>query len=274
MKSNISFEKIKMFTTPHKFYVGLQILYANLKRNKIRAKREIGKVALYYRICDKGYPKEKPLYITKEHCLANAVSEFPLDKVEWHVLADNVSDNTYQMMLKYLPEELIKRISVGHGAGTFRISYEDAMTQDDNTLIIFLEDDYLHIPGSLEYLKEAVMSNNTDYYTLYDHPDKYSNSNNPYITEAGENSIVFWCGHRHWKITNSTTMTFAAFADVLKKDKKIFWRWTDNRHPWDFIIFTDLIKTRNRTLSCPIPSCSTHGELASLALGIDWAQIE
>jgi hypothetical protein len=144
---------------------------------------------------------------------------------------------------------------------------------EDDVLVYFLEDDYLHIPHSFDYLREAAECNYTDYLTLYDNPDKYSNEINPYVTHEGESSIVYWCGHRHWKETNSTTMTFAAFSDVLKKDKKIFWNWTNGQHPWDFILFTDLRKVNGRRLSCPIPSCSTHGETTTLAEGIDWDHI-
>ncbi len=273
MKSNISFEKLKMFTTPHKWAVGFHLLIANLRRDHYRQRRKVRKIALYYRICDQGYPKEKPDYITKEHCLANAVREFPVSEVEWHVLADNVNEKTFQMIQKYVPSDVIDRVSVGYGTGTFRMVYENAMQQDDDTLIYFLEDDYLHVPHSLDYLKEAAECNFTDYLTLYDHPDKYKNGKNPYVTEGGEVSHVYWCGHRHWKQTNSTTMTFAAFGNVLKKDKKTFLRWTDGRHPWDFIIFTDLRKMKGRQLSCPIPSCSTHGESSFLAKGIDWKKI-
>ncbi len=273
MKSNISLEKLKMFNTPYKWVVGIHLLFANLKRNHLRPRRNVRKIALYYRICDQGYPKEKPSYITKEHCLANAIREFPVCDVEWHVLADNISEETYQMILKYLSANVINRVSVGNGAGTFRMVYESAIEQDDDTLVYFLEDDYLHVPHSLDYLKEAAVCNYADYLTLYDHPDKYKNEKNPYITKGGEASYVYWCGHRHWKITNSTTMTFAAFANVLKKDKNTFFRWTDGRHPWDFIIFTDLIKMKDRSLVCPIPSCSTHGESSMLANGVDWNQI-
>lgn len=273
MKSSVSFKKLKMFNSPHKLWVGVHLLIANLRRNHSRPRRKISKVIIYYRLCEKGYPKVKPEYITKEHCLANAVSEFPLDQVEWHVLADNISEATYQMALKYVPADRIKMISVGHGAGTFRIAYEEAMRHEDDALVYFLEDDYLHVPRSLEFLREAAECNYTDYLTLYDHPDKYSNATNPYVTQGGEYSVVYWCGHRHWKETNSTTMTFATFADVLKKDKQVFWNWTKGSHPWDFVLFTDLVKTRKRRLSSPLPSCSTHGETAMLAKGVDWEKI-
>ena len=262
-----------MFNTPHKLAVGILVLIANLRRNHSRGKRKVSKIALYYRICDKGYPKEKPDYITKELCLANAIKEFPVNEVEWYVLADNVSDETILMIQKYIPSEAINRVSIGCGTGTFKMVYERAILQSDDTLVYFLEDDYLHVPHSLDYLKEAAECNYTDYLTLYDHPDKYTNDINPFITGGGELSHVFWCGHRHWKQTNSTTMTFAAFVNVLKKDKKTFFRWTNGCHPWDFLMFTDLIKMKGRSLSCPIPSCSTHGETSFLAKGVEWEKI-
>lgn len=264
--------KWREFGSFHKLYVGFLLFLAYNKKHISRPKRTIRKIVLYYRICDKGYPKEKPDYITKENCVRNALKVFPPQEVEWHVMGDNISDDTYKMLLRYFPDSTIERVSVGNGAGTFRLVYEKALSLDDDVLVYFLEDDYLHIDDSLNKLKSAAESNYTDYFTLYDHPDKYGESSNPYVIKGGESSVVYWCDSRHWKETNSTTMTFAAFVDVLKKDKKVFWRWTERKHPWDFNIFTDLRKVYGRSLSCPIPSLSTHGESAFLANGIEWSE--
>lgn len=252
-------------------YVRLQLSVASYKRKSRKNERSIVKTCLYYRICDQGYVKEKASYITKENCLANALACFPLSKVEWHVLADNVCDETYAMICKYIPKENIERVKVGHGAGTFRHVYEEAIQQDDNTLVYFLEDDYLHCTKSLETLIEAAQSGMADYMTLYDHPDKYMwNSPNPYVVNGGEKSKVLFIGGHHWKTTNSTTMTFAAFADTLKHDKKHFWRWTETKHPYDFHLFMELKKFAGRKLISPIPSLSTHGDVTSLAPGVNW----
>lgn len=152
---------------------------AHKKRN--RKERCIGEVVILYRICDHGYLKEKPAYITKENCLRNAVKEFPTTKCEWHVIADNVCDDTYNMIVKYVPADNVEMVSVGHGAGTFRMVYEKALEYNDNDLIYFLEDDYLHLPGSLECLISVAKQNFADYITRYDHPDKYGfKDQNPY----------------------------------------------------------------------------------------------
>lgn len=258
----------------HRKFVNLLIRLKSLKNKKVRPCRTVEKIKLYYRICDKGRPKNKPEYITKEKCIANAINAFPIDKVEWKVIADNISEETYLMLLKYIPSSQIERVSIGSGAGTFRLAYEDAIKGKDNDFVYFLEDDYLHLDESLAVLINAAKSNFADYYTLYDHPDKYGyDSENPFVKSGGEDSCVFWCGNHHWKYTNSTTMTFAAFVDSLKRDKNIFWCWTDKYLPMDFNIFSDLSFSKKAKLISPIPSMSTHGENDYLAKGIDWSKL-
>jgi len=245
---------------------------AHRKRN--RKERCIGKVVIYYRICDHGYPKDKPAYITKENCLRNAVKEFPTTRCEWHVMADNVCDDTYNMIVKYVSAGNVERVSVGHGAGTFRMVYEKALEYKDNDLIYFLEDDYLHLPGSLECLISVAKQNIADYITLYDHPDKYGfKAQNPFVKDGGEKTRVFLTDSHHWKLTDSTTMTVAAFVDVLKRDKSTWWRWTETKHPYDFKIFVDLRCFSRARLISPIPSLSTHGEVVMLAPLINWEDV-
>ena len=258
-----------------RFLISKYLDYASRSlHRKCRSKRSIENFYLYYRICDHGYPKEKPSYITKENCLKNAVQQFPLERVNWTVYADNICDETYNMIRKYIPEEQIRRVNVGHGAGTFRMVYDEAIKKNSNDFVYFLEDDYLHLPNSYNVLVAAAECNYQDYFTLYDHPDKYGyNSPNPFVINAGEKTEVYWCKIHHWKRTNSTTMTFAAFVDVLRKDKKIFWRWTESKHPFDFEIFTDMRLNNKRGLVCAIPSMSTHGEVANLAYGVEWDNV-
>lgn len=259
---------VRLFINNYLKYAPRFIFYRN------RERRRVNNVVLYYRISDHGYKKEKPSYITKEKCLKNALEKFPLEKVKWNILADNVSEDTYQMICRYVPSKQVKRVCVGNGAGTFRIVYQDAIQNNLDDLVYFLEDDYLHLEGSLETLVNAAEINYTDYFTLYDHPDKYgNNSPNPFV-HGGENTKIYWCKNHHWKETNSTTMTFAAFVNVLIEDKKIFWRWTETGHPFDFQIFINLKLYSHRKLSCPIPSMSTHGETKYLSNGIEWNKVK
>lgn len=260
--------RIRLFATGHYFNIRQKLKSAD---RRPAGAGSVGKLFLYYRISDHGYKKDKLPCMTKENCLANAVEQFPLSEVEWLVLADNVSESTYAMILKYVPAERVRRVSVGHGAGTFRMVYDEALRQPDDSIAYFLEDDYLHRPRSLECLMEAARAGIADYLTLYDHPDKYApDSPNPFVAGGSERSRVFFTGTCHWKLTNSTTMTFAARVSTLRRDKKYFWRWTTTSHPYDFHIFWELGTFARRTLASPIPSLSTHGDLDCLAPGIDW----
>lgn len=264
----------KIVNLYHEFFVYSASFIGKLINDKIRSTREINKIVLYYRICNEGRRKDKPDFITKENCLRNAVIAFPLDKVEWHLVADNINEENLQMILKYIPMEMIRKVSVGSGAGTFRLVLEDAIKLSDNDLVYFLEDDYLHTPDALQYLIAAAEKNDADYYTLYDAPDKYGpNSPNHFVHRSGEKTRLMWCKGRHWKYTNSTTMTFAAYADVLRRDRNTFWRWSDKYLPKDFHIFTDLRIFKGARLMSPIPSLSTHGDEGSIAFGVDWAKV-
>ena len=66
---------------------------------------------LIYRISDSGYNKVKPDFITNEICLKNFVEVFlPND---FTIIADNISEDTKKMILKYVPEECIQNVKVG-----------------------------------------------------------------------------------------------------------------------------------------------------------------
>ena len=121
-------------------------------------------------------------------------------------------------------------------------------------------------------MKEFAERNYTDYVTLYDHPDKYAEGCveiNPYCKFFGEKTILFRTQNHHWKITNSTTMTFGTFVDTLKRDKEVFWKYTTENIPKDFLLFIELGK-EDKLLSSPVPSLSTHCNKGYTAPFIDW----
>lgn len=245
----------------------------------MRDKRKINNIYIHYRISDNGFKnKIKPSYITKYNCLKNALNVFVGDSVFFKVYIDSVIEDTDKLIHSLCDNRKnteIIYLNIKNNGYSFRKVYEDACLLNDDDLVYFLEDDYLHINGSLEGLIDAAEWNYTDYITLYDHPDKYDNNPtaiNPFCRDFGEMTRVFKTNTHHWKLTNSTTMTFAAFVDVLKRDKEIFWEHTKTGYPYDFDIFMELI-SQDKALSSPIPSYSTHGEIAFLAPFIDWKKI-
>ena len=235
--------------------------------------KDSSKIHLIYRISDAGYPKDKLSCINNENCLKNAVEAFPLSKVDWCIICDNCSEETLAMIEKYIPKENMSIVSVGHGAGTFNLALDKALTFDDDDIVYFLENDYLHTENSLEVLIDGFKLTNgeNDYITLYDHPDKYD-VNHPIYYYMKKRTHVFLGEKSHWKTAFSTTMTFAAKVVTLKDDEKIWRQWTTTRHPFDFKIFTTLGK-KGKSLLSPIPGCSTHGEKAFLGPLVDWENL-
>ena len=76
----------------------------------------------------------------------------------------------------------------------------------------------------------------------------------------------------HWKLTNSTTMTFASRVKTLKEDLGIMKTWTIGTYPDDFKMFLELTDN-GRTLITPLPGYSTHGETQWLSPFTDWSKV-
>jgi len=228
---------------------------------------------IIYRISDAGYNKVKPKYINNRNCLWNAVNIFQgVDFKDWTVIADNVSEETDVIIQSYIPRERIDYVSVGHGAGTFNLALDKALTFDDNEIVYFIENDYLHLPGSKRIIEEGLDEIGADFVSLYDHPDKYIDGANPYVQGGGEMTRVMLSTSSHWKVTNSTTMTFASKVKTLRKTENILREYTQGSYPRDFDMFVHLYNSAHYLVT-PIPGYSTHGETAWLTPLINWKKI-
>lgn len=226
---------------------------------------------IIYRISDAGYNKVKPSYIDNEKCLRNAVEIFK--DAEWTIIADNCSPETLTMV-EDITDCNIEIVSVGHGAGTFNLALDRALEYKDDEIVYFIENDYLHKPGSYKALKEG-LDLGAAFASLYDHPDKYldpKKGGNPYCEGGAEDTRVYLTDSCHWKITNSTTMTFAAKVSTLKRTEEVLRKHTSTTHPNDFHMFLDL-RQKGELLITSIPGYSTHGETAWLAPLTDWSKV-
>jgi hypothetical protein len=227
---------------------------------------------IIYRISDTGYNKVKPDYINNENCLKNFVYIFDNQNLE--IIADNCSETTLRMIMKYVHPNMVNIVSVGHGAGTFNLALDKALKWDDNEIVYFVENDYLHKPGSDKVLKEG-FDLGASFVSLYDHPDKYRSpeqGGNPYCDGGAEDTRVYLTDSCHWKITNSTTMTFASKVSTLKRVEPILRKYTQGSYPEDFKMFLEL-REQNELLITSIPGYSTHGETAWLSPLTNWDQI-
>jgi hypothetical protein len=229
---------------------------------------------LIYRISDTGYNKVKPDYINNENCLKNFCNVFFDYIYDIHIIADNCSEPTMEMIRRYIDPINIEKVSVGHGAGTFNLALDKALKWEDNEIVYFVENDYLHKQGSPNVLKEG-FNLGASFVALYDHPDKYldpSCGGNPYCEGGAEDTRVYLTDSCHWKITNSTTMTFSSKVSTLKQTENILRKHTSGTHPNDFHIFLEL-RENNHLLITPLPGYATHGETAWLSPLTKWNEI-
>lgn len=264
---------------------------------------------VFYRISDKGYNKEKFPFATKEYCLKNFLSVWyeNLDKKtnEINLYMDFSDKSSIESISKFVseffnPNEIgagigdiniidagvVEKKYKGSSAASWRCVFEEALKiEDKNEIVYFIEDDYLHLFGSRQAIIEGLAR--ADYLTLYDCPDKYEPSTdycnwaNPLVHNngyGGEETAVILTKSRHWKICNSTTMSFATTVKMLQEDKEIWDYYTTGivikdheRHPNDFECFLKL-REKGRSLISPLPSLSTHCEPMWAAPLINWKE--
>jgi hypothetical protein len=127
---------------------------------------------IIYRISDAGYNKVKPDYIDNEKCLQNFCNAFYEHINDIHIIADNCSEPTIDMINRYINPANIEKVSIGNGAGTFNLSLDKALKWKDDEIVYFVENDYLHKQNSPTILQEG-FDLGASFVALYDHPDKY-----------------------------------------------------------------------------------------------------
>ena len=229
---------------------------------------------VYYRLSNKsaGINKDKLVHATKEHCLVNTISTFGSNNIT--VIGDSLNTDTRNMVLSY--EVKLREVNNGNGSDTFRDALNLALDENDsNDVVYLLEDDFLHLPIANLVIEEGVRTFNS-YITGYDHPDKYINRDfggNPFIQDGGEVTRLVKSENSHWKITNSTVMSFAAKVKRLIEDRELLYKFSANRITDSFGFFTTLTKEKGiGCLSC-VPGVSTHVETKWLSPFTDWSKI-
>ena len=161
------------------------------------------------------------------------------------------------------------RINEGNEAGAFlnMLDYVEKQKFSPDTIIYFLEDDYLHKSNWCEILLEG-FTLPFDYVTLYDHKNKY-------FDPMYENLIskIFYTKSCHWRTTPSTTNTYAMKYKTLKKHIDIHRKFSQDRLiSADHAKFT-FLKKNGSTLISSIPAWSTHTDLQFQSPCVNWESI-
>lgn len=236
-------------------------------------------LTVIYRLSDNGYTKEKFAFATKRYCLENFLKSFEASSIQLLVDDTNLKPETFAWVKQMHDTNEFGKLfihSAGSSAGSWREAWDrvNAMALAKSDCVYFVEDDYLHRPGSQKILIEGLAKG--EYVSLYDHKDKYipaAMGGNKYIGEdATEETRVALTESSHWKLTNSTTMTFATSIGTLKEDEAIWKKWTLGSYPHDFNAFIEL-RQKGRSLITPMPGWSTHCEPKWASPLIDWEKI-
>jgi hypothetical protein len=179
-------------------------------------------------------------------------------------------------------EELITETYFLNGIGnsnSYLKSIEYIVKLNDNDIFYLSEDDYLYLPKALGSFVDAIEKLAfVQYVTLYDHPDRYTRSDNK-CPPGGEH--IYITDINHWRTVESTCCTFGGRVFAIKEDRNIHEKFTRNqKYPGDRNIWYKTIgikkyfrKYPRRVLIAPIPSLATHMASEYLSPIIDWEAI-
>lgn len=198
-----------------------------------------------------------------EKCYRNLLETFDFSRANLTFLFDRARGPLSEHFLKN--EKNVIQIQEGTEAGSFLRLLDHVSTLDlyPETVLYFVEDDYIHRPGWLEVLLEGMEL--ADYATLYDHKDKY-------FLYPDLRSCIFASRTCHWRTTPSTTNTFGCRFKTLLRDLPIQRKFSmDRAISSDHEKFCQL-QSQGAMLVSPIPGWSTHAEPEFASPCIDWEE--
>lgn len=219
--------------------------------------------------------RSRPEWFHKERCWSNLKYTLRFeDHIGISVIYDNhfgpINNDLYNGKFdpNFYKKISVHEINCGTEAESFLAMLDIIMAKNlpDETIIYMVEDDYLHLRGWPDILREGIATG-AQYVTLYDHADKYQ-------LYPDLRSRILVTESTHWRTTPSTTNTYACTMAQLRKDIDIHRKYsleTDNKITRDNEKFLAL-GALGRTLISPMPGWSTHCD-GNLSPIIKWDQI-
>jgi glycosyltransferase involved in cell wall biosynthesis len=237
-------------------------LYAKVKRSfSSFLRKESIPIAVFARHCHfssaSAHKKRMP-YFSKEKCYQNLLNTVAMEKnVQVTFLLDSFYPMKQSHFVRWQTKYPVIEFQEGNEAGAFLKLLEIVLEQslDPDTVLYFVEDDYIHKPGWVSILREGISLEKADYVTLYDHKDKY------FFPEYEDlESKIFHTSSCHWRTTPSTTNTYAMRKKTLQDHIEIHRKFSlDRKITADHDKFCAL-KERGSFLISSIPGWATHAE--------------
>jgi hypothetical protein len=229
-------------------------------------------IRVFQRHCNfssNSHNKPRPDWFDREKIFDSLISTLD-ERVDYTAFHDSGNGEIEE---HFLNTKNVNKISKkgGNDAQSFLNLLNHVVEQNynDDDIIYFLEDDYLHRSGWIDILSEGFEYIGADYYTLYDHPDKYHLP----MYENLQSKIIA-TPSTHWRTTPSTTNTYACRFKTLKKHFDIHVNSCDLVEKWtkDHDKFINLWSIGSNLVSS-IPGYSTHVEGNMLSPTIKWQEI-
>ena len=227
-----------------------------------------GKVEIFSRHCrfsSISAHKKRFQSFTRERCNQNLLETLNPEKANLTYWFDGSGSGEH--FLDHVYAYPVVKIDAGSEASSFLqlLDYVEKQNYSPETVLYFVEDDYLHKKGWIDILLEGIALPGVDYVTLYDHRDKYFL---PMYQKL--QSRIFLSPSTHWRTVPSTTHTFAVKWKVLQRDLPFHRLFSNGRKiSADHKKFS-LLTRLGRTLISPIPGWSTHAEPEFASPFYDW----
>lgn len=215
--------------------------------------------------------KERPSWFTKAKTFENFKNTLNNKIANYTVIYDEYYGDIKSTFLR--DEENVEIVKCGNEPDSFlkTLDYVKNKNFSDNTIVYFLEDDYIHKPNWCEVLLEGFSIKNAFYVTLYDF-DFYLNKDLM--------SRIFSTKTTHWRSVPATTNTFSTTYKNLIDDYEIHRIYSSeivdghgsSKYSRDYEKFWKLLECEKGLIS-PIPGYSTHCEKYHLSPFVDWENV-
>jgi hypothetical protein len=211
--------------------------------------------------------KSRPQWFSRTRCFESLLEglkvNIPNINVEFSVFFDGDMANDH-LLQNYKQDTQIFHEQCGSGASSYIGAIKYALSCSGD-FFYFVEDDYLHESGWLNVLCEGLLHLPADYYTLYDHLDKYMLPMYERLT-----SQILISPSCHWRTTPSTTDTFACSRQTLTEDFVVHEKYSTgvsiSRDHERFLA----LGNKGKFLLSSLPAFSTHVESEYLSPCKHW----
>lgn len=214
--------------------------------------------------------RRRPSWFNKNKVFENFTSTLNPDLVNYTIVYDEFYGSINKTFL--VKENNVEIIKCGSETDSFLSTLDIIKSRnfDDDTIVYFLEDDYLHRPGWCDIMLEG-FTLNPSYVTLYDFD---------FFIAKGYLCEIFTTPSSHWRAVPATTNTFACRYKTLLEDLEIHQKYSiygvkeekGFHYSKDYDKFWEL-QEQYKYLVSPMPGWSTHCDANHLSPIVNWEKI-